>query len=152
MIWQVSDARNEFVVVHNGIITNHKALKDFLVRICTSDWPLQVLPAPRCPPVRSQAWLTSMPWSVGSQVTKGEVFVSETDTEVIPKLCKWIYHSLPERVPFSEVCVLSTASVKGVIGTFAQHLGGQLSFGNGHIRFVRQAPTACVRKPKTLRM
>jgi glucosamine 6-phosphate synthetase-like amidotransferase/phosphosugar isomerase protein len=37
------------------------------------------------------------------QVQKGEVFVSQTDTEVIPKLCKWIYHSLPERVPFSEV-------------------------------------------------
>ena len=37
------------------------------------------------------------------QVQKGEAFVSETDTEVIPKLCKWIYHSLPERVPFSEV-------------------------------------------------
>lgn len=30
--------------------------------------------------------------------------MSETDTEVIPKLCKWIYHSLQERVPFSEVC------------------------------------------------
>ena len=28
---QVSDARNEFVIVHNGIITNHKALRDFLV-------------------------------------------------------------------------------------------------------------------------
>ena len=28
----VSDAANEFVVVHNGIITNFKALKDFLVR------------------------------------------------------------------------------------------------------------------------
>ena len=29
---QVSNAANEFVVVHNGIITNYKALKDFLVR------------------------------------------------------------------------------------------------------------------------
>lgn len=28
----VSGPENEFVVVHNGIITNHKALKDFLVR------------------------------------------------------------------------------------------------------------------------
>lgn len=46
--------------------------------------------------------LTCMP-VVELQVKKGEVFVSETDTEVIPKLCKWIYHSLPERVPFSEV-------------------------------------------------
>jgi len=37
------------------------------------------------------------------QVKQGETFVSETDTEVIPKLCKWVYHSLPERVPFSAV-------------------------------------------------
>ena len=28
----VSEPRNEFAVVHNGIITNFKALKDFLVR------------------------------------------------------------------------------------------------------------------------
>ena len=37
------------------------------------------------------------------QIKKGETFVSETDTEVIPKLCKWVYHSLSDRVPFSEV-------------------------------------------------
>ncbi len=30
---QVSDAEHKFVVVHNGIITNYKALKDFLVSI-----------------------------------------------------------------------------------------------------------------------
>lgn len=30
---QVSDAGNKFVVVHNGIITNFKALKDFLVSV-----------------------------------------------------------------------------------------------------------------------
>ena len=29
---QVSDAENGFIVVHNGIITNYRALKDFLVR------------------------------------------------------------------------------------------------------------------------
>lgn len=29
----VSDEGHEFVVVHNGIITNHKALRDFLVRV-----------------------------------------------------------------------------------------------------------------------
>ena len=29
---QVSDAEHGFIVVHNGIITNHRALKDFLVR------------------------------------------------------------------------------------------------------------------------
>ena len=39
------------------------------------------------------------------QVQQGEVFVSETDTEVIPKLCKWVYHSMPQPVPFSKVGV-----------------------------------------------
>ena len=44
------------------------------------------------------------------QIKKGEVFVSETDTEVIPKLCQYIYSSSQEKVPFHEVrrnCCLS---------------------------------------------
>ena len=45
----------EFVVVHNGIITNHKALRDFLEG--AGEGP----------------------------------FLSETDTEVIPKLCQYVY-------------------------------------------------------------
>ncbi len=57
---------HEFLVVHNGIITNFRALKDFLVH-------------------------------------HGETFESETDTEVIPKLFKWIYNSLSEPVSFSQV-------------------------------------------------
>jgi glucosamine 6-phosphate synthetase-like amidotransferase/phosphosugar isomerase protein len=39
------------------------------------------------------------------QIKKGEAFVSETDTEVIPKLCNYIYSSSQERVPFHEVCL-----------------------------------------------
>ncbi|XP_056587989.1 glutamine--fructose-6-phosphate aminotransferase [isomerizing] 2 [Triplophysa dalaica] len=49
-----SDKNNEFVVIHNGIITNYKELKKFLV-------------------------------------SKGYDFESETDTEVIPKLIKYLY-------------------------------------------------------------
>uniref|UniRef100_A0A3Q2YHV9 glutamine--fructose-6-phosphate transaminase (isomerizing) n=1 Tax=Hippocampus comes TaxID=109280 RepID=A0A3Q2YHV9_HIPCM len=49
-----SDDDNEFVVIHNGIITNYKELKSYLI-------------------------------------TKGYAFESETDTEVIPKLIKYIY-------------------------------------------------------------
>ncbi|XP_022607377.1 glutamine--fructose-6-phosphate aminotransferase [isomerizing] 2-like [Seriola dumerili] len=49
-----SDKDNEFVVIHNGIITNYKELKKYLI-------------------------------------TKGYEFESETDTEVIPKLIKYIY-------------------------------------------------------------
>ena len=42
---------------------------------------------------------------VGLQLKQGETFQSDTDTEVIPKLCKWIYHHLPSPMPFSEVCI-----------------------------------------------
>ncbi|KAM4732098.1 glutamine--fructose-6-phosphate aminotransferase [isomerizing] 2 isoform 1-T1 [Anableps anableps] len=49
-----SDKNNEFVVIHNGIITNYKELKAYLI-------------------------------------TKGYEFESETDTEVIPKLIKYVY-------------------------------------------------------------
>uniref|UniRef100_A0A667ZN97 glutamine--fructose-6-phosphate transaminase (isomerizing) n=1 Tax=Myripristis murdjan TaxID=586833 RepID=A0A667ZN97_9TELE len=49
-----SDKDNEFVVIHNGIITNYKELKKYLN-------------------------------------TKGYEFESETDTEVIPKLIKYVY-------------------------------------------------------------
>uniref|UniRef100_A0A3Q3W669 glutamine--fructose-6-phosphate transaminase (isomerizing) n=1 Tax=Mola mola TaxID=94237 RepID=A0A3Q3W669_MOLML len=51
---QRSDKDNEFVVIHNGIITNYKELRKYLI-------------------------------------TKGYEFESETDTEVIPKLTKYIY-------------------------------------------------------------
>ncbi|XP_051956174.1 glutamine--fructose-6-phosphate aminotransferase [isomerizing] 2 [Xyrauchen texanus] len=49
-----SDKNNEFVVIHNGIITNYKELKKYLV-------------------------------------SKGYEFESDTDTEVIPKLTKYLY-------------------------------------------------------------
>ncbi|XP_015204903.1 glutamine--fructose-6-phosphate aminotransferase [isomerizing] 2 [Lepisosteus oculatus] len=49
-----SDKNNEFVVIHNGIITNYKELKKYLE-------------------------------------SKGYEFESETDTEVIPKLIKYLY-------------------------------------------------------------
>ncbi|KAH0629814.1 hypothetical protein JD844_012213 [Phrynosoma platyrhinos] len=51
---QRSDKSNEFVVIHNGIITNYKDLRKFLE-------------------------------------TKGYEFESETDTETIPKLIKYVY-------------------------------------------------------------
>nr|XP_013808929.1 PREDICTED: glutamine--fructose-6-phosphate aminotransferase [isomerizing] 2 [Apteryx mantelli mantelli] len=51
---QRSDKKNEFVVIHNGIITNYKDLRKFLE-------------------------------------SKGYEFESETDTETIPKLIKYVY-------------------------------------------------------------
>lgn len=37
------------------------------------------------------------------QISHGETFLSETDTEVIPKLCKYVYNNLTERVSLSMV-------------------------------------------------
>ncbi|XP_003386553.1 PREDICTED: glutamine--fructose-6-phosphate aminotransferase [isomerizing] 1-like [Amphimedon queenslandica] len=53
---QRSNSKNEFVVVHNGIITNYKDIKKFLE-------------------------------------SRDYVFESDTDTEVIPKLLNYLYHS-----------------------------------------------------------
>ncbi|CAB1333217.1 unnamed protein product, partial [Coregonus sp. 'balchen'] len=60
-----SDKNNEFVVIHNGIITNYKELRKYLN-------------------------------------SKGYKFESETDTEVIPKLIKYVYdNSENDYVSFS---------------------------------------------------
>jgi len=60
-----SDKENGFVVIHNGIITNYKELKEYLN-------------------------------------SKGYEFESETDTEVIPKLIKYIYDNREsEQISFS---------------------------------------------------
>ena len=37
------------------------------------------------------------------QTKEGEVFESDTDTEVIPKLCKFLYSRLPEPIPFPQL-------------------------------------------------
>ncbi|CAA2967935.1 glutamine--fructose-6-phosphate aminotransferase [isomerizing] 2 [Olea europaea subsp. europaea] len=67
---QTSDAGNEFVVVHNGVVTNYEVLKETLVR-------------------------------------HGFTFESETDTEVIPKLAKFVFDKANEEgdqsVTFSQV-------------------------------------------------
>ncbi|OMJ19625.1 Glutamine-fructose-6-phosphate aminotransferase [isomerizing] [Smittium culicis] len=53
---QRSDPKNEFTIIHNGIVTNYKEIKTFLSK-------------------------------------KGFVFESDTDTEVVAKLVKYIYDS-----------------------------------------------------------
>ncbi|KAL4452541.1 hypothetical protein ABPG75_008203 [Micractinium tetrahymenae] len=73
---QVSSPAHEFVVVHNGIITNFKALKGFLAG-------------------------------------KGFHFVSDTDTEVIPKLCQFLYASSPTKVPLSELVMDVMGQLEG---------------------------------------
>ncbi|KAF8015373.1 hypothetical protein BT93_H1010 [Corymbia citriodora subsp. variegata] len=68
---QSSGAENEFLVVHNGVITNHEVLKQTLIR-------------------------------------HGFTFESDTDTEVIPKLAKYVFDKSNEdsgdtTVTFSQV-------------------------------------------------
>lgn len=75
----VSSSNHEFVLVHNGTITNYRALKEFLIK-------------------------------------EGEEFTTETDTEVIPKLCNFLYSKLPEPIPFPQlVCEV----VKQLEGAYA---------------------------------
>jgi len=70
-----SDVNNEFVVVHNGIITNYRELKEKLSK-------------------------------------KGFVFESETDTEAIPKLCKYFYDKNPT-VSFTKLLARVTNCLQG---------------------------------------
>ena len=114
----VSSANHEFVVVHNGTITNFRALKEFLVGAGTG-WVLgpalwgggrqleQYTPAscrarslcmpplPSTPTFAHPAFclpaFSSIPCPPRLQMKEGEVFESDTDTEVIPKLCKFLY-------------------------------------------------------------
>lgn len=73
---QRSDSENEFVVIHNGIITNFKVLKQFLLN-------------------------------------KGFVFESETDTEVIPKLLKYIHDTTEEKLQFWQLVERVTLQLEG---------------------------------------
>lgn len=76
-----SDGTNMFVVVHNGIITNFKALRDFLI-------------------------------------LAGYPFASQTDTEVIPKLCQYVYeHECAGTKSLKEVVM--TMLEKYLEGTYA---------------------------------
>ncbi|KAK7208344.1 hypothetical protein BZA70DRAFT_273499 [Myxozyma melibiosi] len=75
-----SDPNNEFVVVHNGIITNYRELKALLV-------------------------------------SKGFVFETETDTECIAKLCKYVYDLNKHRdLDFTELAKLILVELQGAYG------------------------------------
>jgi len=81
-------------VVHNGIITNYKALKETLVR-------------------------------------KGFTFESDTDTEVVPKLCKFVYDRLAkegEKVPFRQLVMEVIRKLEGAYALIFKsvHYPGEL--------------------------
>lgn len=73
----------EFIVIHNGIITNYKDLRKFLVSKSLSWSHLGVFL-----PDRRRDQLSVSP---ALQESKGYEFESETDTETIPKLVKYMY-------------------------------------------------------------
>lgn len=97
-----SDDSNEFVVVHNGIITNYAELRDWLVRseVQTRGEHLFKQTLNRiCPEARPNAQIATRKEHnpIPLQIKRGESFVSETDTEVIPKLCRYMFNSLKHK-------------------------------------------------------
>ncbi|ODQ67178.1 isomerising glucosamine-fructose-6-phosphate aminotransferase [Nadsonia fulvescens var. elongata DSM 6958] len=77
---QRSDVRNEFVVVHNGIITNFREIRELLS-------------------------------------SKGFQFESDTDTECIAKLAKFIYDNNKEHnLDFSQLAKLVALELEGAYG------------------------------------
>jgi len=84
-----SDKSNEFVVVHNGIITNYSTIKTMLIN-------------------------------------KGFVFESDTDTEVIPKLAKFIYDQ-DKTLTFQEVILEVTKILQGSLALLvkSRHFPGE---------------------------
>lgn len=88
---QYSDPNYEFVVVHNGIITNFQYLKDYLVK-------------------------------------HGETFISDTDTEVIPKLCKYLFQHLNEDLPFPKLVMEVMRQLEGAYALLFKsvHYPGEL--------------------------
>lgn len=86
-----SDKDNEFVVIHNGIITNYKELKEYLI-------------------------------------TKGYEFESETDTEVIPKLIKYVYDNKEnDNISFSTLVERVTKQLEGAFALVfkSRHFPGE---------------------------
>lgn len=90
-----SDANNEFIVVHNGIINNYKDLKAFLMG-------------------------------------KGFVFESETDTEVVVKLIKYLYdkhRAQGDKLSFQDLVELVIAQLEGAFSFLFKsvHFPGELA-------------------------
>ncbi|KAJ3604221.1 hypothetical protein NHX12_028962 [Muraenolepis orangiensis] len=71
-----SDKNNEFIVIHNGIITNYKDLRKFLE-------------------------------------SKGYEFESETDTETIAKLVKYVYDNRENDITFATLVERVTQQLEG---------------------------------------
>jgi glutamine---fructose-6-phosphate transaminase (isomerizing) len=86
-----SDKNNEFLVVHNGIITNHQALRETLIR-------------------------------------KGYMFESDTDTEVIPKLTKYLFDKFHDQITFRQLVMEVLRQLQGAYALLfkSSHYPGEL--------------------------
>eukprot|EP00667_Euglena_gracilis_P004860 EG_transcript_4891 len=88
---QPSDPGNEFVIVHNGIITNYDVLRKLLEG-------------------------------------KGYVFLSETDTEVIAKLCKYLWDQHGGDVMFTQLVMEVISELDGAFALLfkSKHFPGDI--------------------------
>ncbi|CAF3003111.1 unnamed protein product [Rotaria socialis] len=89
---QRSDEQNQFVCVHNGIITNYKDIKQYLTN-------------------------------------KGYRFESETDTEVVVKLVKYLYDKhKDENVSFQKLIEMACSQLEGAFALLfkSTHFPGEL--------------------------
>ena len=85
---QTSDPQDEFLVVHNGIITNYKELKQFLT-------------------------------------LKGETFASDTDTECIAKLFRYLFHENRKTggyLDFTQLAKLVLRELQGAFGLLVKSM------------------------------
>ena len=92
-----SDDGHEFTVIHNGIITNYKELKTFLEEkvckglLCLSSANIFCVSEPTL----SSAGCSILTHSCCNHL-QGSIFITDTDTEVIAKLIKYLWEQ--ERV------------------------------------------------------
>ncbi|CAF0768974.1 unnamed protein product [Adineta steineri] len=89
---QRSDEQNQFVCVHNGIITNYKDIKQYLIN-------------------------------------KNYIFESETDTEVVIKLVKYLYDKHKnENIGFQKLIEMACSQLEGAFALLFKsiHYPGQL--------------------------
>ena len=68
-----------------------------------------------------------------AQIKRGEVFISETDTEVIPKLCNYVYKSTQEKLSFYEVRIDIPHIAPAIIGQVCSDTASKHILSGAHM-------------------